>query len=865
MTAQVVDVPKIISPSRETTSFQTGSAYRPELDVGADLVIVANNNKEVIESWKKAGYPVAVMYGFRDSIPFCEGKVDGINRMEEVQTTRNGKKLDCGNTGYYMVPNASKTARAVDFFRKAIRNGAIAACPEEPEFWGMAGYSGSFKQCFADYYRRPWVDPESSPQARFVVESLKARMECEMFKAIYRASREENPDIRRFMLFHSPVNYAAWRVGFTHPWAITSRDVDEIIAQVWTGTARSPVPLAGQNAERTFLNALLEYSSSKNLVRSSQKPIWFLMDPVEDNPDRSMDDYIINYRETLLAAMMVPEIDRFELMPWPERIFGRVPQDYATVIHTVARVLKDLTNYPDAIEQDCGTTGIGVLMGETTSWMNNPPDSVGMNGFYGLALPLSAHGIPVEVLMAEQIREPHYLDGIHTLLISTEFMKPMSKDIADNLVEWTRRGGVLLIFGGRNQYDEVEGWWHHEGYASPLDYLLVTTRGLSGRTSPESETEESLPWEELSRAETPFRNLENLNERRFDVTAYLNNERKVWIRFRDAWPEDGWGPYVTSATSLADGTLLDSFIPGTPEEASHLIYSMNSLADSGRRFADQQGYLIYEFLFPEGVTKAEVMFRIGNQYIIEATPASKSGRTIKGENGWNDLTITPGMRLTTWPIKRVRGTPLLTTDNGQFVVSWIKQVECGLLYYCGLSPDCFALDRNGDRMIRNMVRDVIAQSPQKTAEYRENGYYMVRRGPYLAVRVLEGGVSITGRFLDLLDAKIPVARQINLHANDGGLYLDLDRARAKATTPLLFCTARISSVTKEGDGYTYVVQGALGTPQRLLIYTQGKTAEFSATGKDGHEVPIARQDVGTLSWLELPGNPEGTWVRLRFN
>ena len=55
------------------------------------------------------------------------------------------------------------------------------------------------------------------------------------------------------------------------------------------------------------------------------------MDPVEDNPSRTMEDYLGNYERTLAASLMFPEVDRFEVMPWPTRIFGRVPDDFATL------------------------------------------------------------------------------------------------------------------------------------------------------------------------------------------------------------------------------------------------------------------------------------------------------------------------------------------------------------------------------------------------------------------------------------------------------------------------------------------------------------------------------------------------------
>ena len=63
-----------------------------------------------------------------------------------------------------------------------------------------------------------------------------------------------------------------------------------------------------------------------NVVQASGGTVWFLNDPIEDNPDHSWDDYRTNWESTLTASLLWPQVWRYEVMPWPERIFrGRLP------------------------------------------------------------------------------------------------------------------------------------------------------------------------------------------------------------------------------------------------------------------------------------------------------------------------------------------------------------------------------------------------------------------------------------------------------------------------------------------------------------------------------------------------------------
>jgi len=107
-------------------------------------------------------------------------------------------------------------------------------------------------------------------------------------------------------------------------WATCVRTSPSFTAStpVWTGTSRTPNLYRGRLRERTFETAFLEYGAMQNLVRATGRTVWYLNDPVEDNPDHDWEDYRVNWESTMVASLFQPEVWRYEVAPWPERVFG---------------------------------------------------------------------------------------------------------------------------------------------------------------------------------------------------------------------------------------------------------------------------------------------------------------------------------------------------------------------------------------------------------------------------------------------------------------------------------------------------------------------------------------------------------------
>ncbi len=313
--------------------------------------------------------------------------------------------------------------------------------------------------------------------------------------------------VKCYVPTHSLINYAHWHIVSPES-SLIGVGADGFIAQVWTGTARTPNVYQGVHKERTFEAAFLEYGAMMNVVRASGGTVWFLNDPIEDNPDHSWDDYKTNWESTQTASLLWPQVSRFEVMPWPERIYrGRyptvdrasrkrgervvrvpIPPAYATEVQTVITALNDM-NQPD-VAWECGTQGIGVVVSDSMMFQRGEPSPSDENlgSFYGLAMPLVKHGIPAEPVQLENAPIAGALDSHKVLLMTYEGMKPMTPEVHPPLAEWVKQGGALVFLGDDSDpYNAVRSWWNDPGknlaYKSPREHLFEQL-GLSRDAKP---------------------------------------------------------------------------------------------------------------------------------------------------------------------------------------------------------------------------------------------------------------------------------------------------------------------------------------------------------------------------------------------
>lgn len=520
--------------------FQTSTGYLPWTDIKTDIVMLNSNDPQAIASWKEKGYRVYVMNGFRENDKYIKGKVDGKKHGEEVQVHKNGFPYTIGtnkNMGYYMVPTKDRMQKYLNYYTVAIEAGAEAACPEEPEYFTDAGYEKSFQKEWEEFYGEPYEMPHTSVDARVKADALKAEMYLRMLRAIYQSAKNKNKNAVGMLPIHSPLNYAAWKTPFLYSRVIALPELDGIIGQVWTGTARTPIKYAGKSEERVFENAFCEYSSLWNLVRGTklQSNLWFLHDPVEDTPGLPEEDYHNNYENTVIASLMFPEVTHYEVMPWPTRIFGgegyKISENYAIEVLTVINALQEIGG-EKKWTMEAGTEGIATFLSDSATLMRGEPFMTNMDSYYGLVMPLLMKGIPVQTLYAERAHEKDYLKNVKVILLSYDLFKPPSTKFHEAISSWAKKGGVLLFFGKGNPYDDVKNsWWKKEGFSSPLDHLRKLGTGPNFFDTPPAYYAES---EEGANALVNIVRdaVENKLHKKFDERGYFVMRKGKYIAAR---------------------------------------------------------------------------------------------------------------------------------------------------------------------------------------------------------------------------------------------------------------------------------------------------------------------------------------------
>jgi hypothetical protein len=497
--ASDIPSPFASDPNRllERTCFQTGKPWTPEGDLGSDVAIVYGIDTNLparIATWREHGYRIHVMTGvaWGEYQDYLYGRFDGINHEDEAQTDRDGNKIGHGGDVYYMSPGTNYGKFLCVGVQRALDAGAEAIHLEEPEFWDRAGYSEGFKREWRNYYHSQWQPPDSSVDARWRAGKLKyflyRRALQQVFDYVQAYNQQTGRHVRCYVPTHSLLNYAQWCIVSPESSLAQLKGCDGYIAQVWTGTSREPNRFQGEARSRTFETAFLEYGAMQNLVRATGRSVWYLNDPIEDNPNHDWTDYRANWESTLTASLFQPQISKFEVAPWPERVFGGryprsappedrqpIPPLYATELQTVFSELNNL-NQPK-IQWDCGTPGVGVVISDSLMFQRGQPTPSDpyLGNVYGLAMPLVMRGLPVTPVQLENVTIPHYLDGFHVLLLSYDGQKPLSPEVHAPLVKWVKDGGVL-IFCDRDAdpYLAVHDWWNSNGmnYATPREHLF---------------------------------------------------------------------------------------------------------------------------------------------------------------------------------------------------------------------------------------------------------------------------------------------------------------------------------------------------------------------------------------------------------
>jgi hypothetical protein len=513
----------------EKTTFQTGGAWKPTTDTRSDVAIVygVSDRKEMsfeqrVQSWRDKGYTAAFMTGiawggYQD---YFTGKWDGSPHFDEAQVEQNGDTIWHGHLTPYIVPSS----RFLTYFKekiikRVIDAGIDAIYLEEPEFWARAGYSAAFKKEWKDFYGFDWRPQHESAENTYLANKLKYHLYYRALEDAFTYAKtygkSKGLNVRCYVATHSLINYSMWQIVSPEASLASLPCIDGYIVQSWTGTAREPNYFNGVARSRTFETAFLEYGCMRSMTAPTGRKLFFENDPVED-VRRDWSDYKKNYETTFTAELFYPDIDNYEVMPWPDRIFdgqyyvsgtssekAPMPRSYSTQLLVMINTLNKM---PVSDNKTSGTQGISVLMGNSLMFQQLPTHDNGkafenpyfsnfyetsgmfhryianpkladplLSNFYGEALPFLERGVPVNIVHLENVGYEKAFSDTKILLMSYSNMKPPDEKAHMQLAQWVRNGGII-VYSGRDDdpFQSVKEWWNSDGkgFACPADDLF---------------------------------------------------------------------------------------------------------------------------------------------------------------------------------------------------------------------------------------------------------------------------------------------------------------------------------------------------------------------------------------------------------
>jgi hypothetical protein len=608
----------------------------------------------------------------------------------------------------------------------------------------------------------------------------------------------------------------------------------------------------------------------------NDRSLYFLADPVEDDPNYSWPEYESWYKDGLAASLLFPQARGYEVMPWPDRIYlpGQgtakgvpAPATYLTQLGSIAAALKELPT-AGPLRWEGGTRGVGVITLDTLMWQRGGPQGSSMRSLHGLTLPLLKRGIPAEIVPGERAGDRDYLARYKVLIVSYDAQKPLSNDVNRNLSEWVKAGGVLVAVGGEDAYNRIGEWWNRSGFDGPTDHLLrqctagveVAQRAVRGGKD---------RFTSVVAAESEVRSLENRKAYVLRPSDMGGTGKPFYLRFTDKYPADGWGAWVGRVRVLEGGKTRADFRAGTPGEAPFLFEQsgskVNTDANAPHRFADGEASFVYRFnrLGPDATVELE----LGNQFQVSAASGDDPALTLEPvpapAGGSAGATLLPAVKagssypLVTYPISGAQ--PLLKLKGEETAAAWASPYGSGSLVYCGLPAAYFADSREGGDLLRGLVRTACERA---RVPYTE-GAMIGRRGPYVIANGLGKTMILKGQYLDLFHPDLPLVQNPQLPYGHAAF---LKTANLMGSVPsVMHGTHRVTVLNASAEQTRLQLDGPDGTRGVLRIFPAGNSLMgVEAMAPLGKKVEVEARIDGPTVLVRYPQSARGITLTLRW-
>ena len=479
------------------TIFQTDIFYNPKIAVDVDAVVVHRHIHDAstfvpsMKSWQNKYSCVGRMF-FSNSDGgniYSAGKWDDVPHLDDIEVDAATNKLTGGRP--YIVPTKGWTSYLKEIAIHSLDAGATAILPEEPLGHTYTGYSKSFKKSWEEYYKFPWIGENSSLLGRYLTGQLKSEQFLQLELDLLRTTQQYNKSKNKNAAFVIPIHSLYGNIGasLSAPLgtSVNVKGIDGYIGQIWTGPVKWSLDSYYSDDKSFFCSAYALYDYFTQLTVGTDKKLWLLVDPVEDNPHHKWEKFTEWYKHCVVAMLLMSGIDSYEVMPWPDRIFmpgyemgggSPGPEDFRIRVLAITQVLQEIQKGGEWLSDSSTKPTEGIAIAVADSAMYERQEFPGLQGLYGLLMPLISRGIPVSSFVMERVQDKEYADLYKVIILSYENFKPVKPEMNIALAEWVKRGGTLMILGAKEDELDKEKyfWWHKLGFKSPIKHLFSQLR-----------------------------------------------------------------------------------------------------------------------------------------------------------------------------------------------------------------------------------------------------------------------------------------------------------------------------------------------------------------------------------------------------
>ncbi len=260
--------------------------------------------------------------------------------------------------------------------------------------------------------------------------------------------------------------------------------------------------------------------------------------------------------------------------------------------------------------------------------LQSNPDEGYFTWLNDMKLPYVVHTDPWEVLTKYRgavrgliIYDPNLLDSSNVAVTMAGLQDGLvvSPDLATKLEAAPYSLPVLADLRGKWSTPLDAYTWEYQNL-----WPQTTHRMLVGITSSTSVTIPPDNWKNfqtVKQVTQPVTDNSNRAVYNLDLSSFLGGSA-VYLRFQDAYPNDGWGPSVHQVTATADGQVIAQFTPCTSGEDQYITDHGNSSCDTSsdtHRFADGGSYFVYRFVPPAGTKQFVVSVDMWNEFLVSAS------------------------------------------------------------------------------------------------------------------------------------------------------------------------------------------------------------------------------------------------------